>query len=67
MPGIGLEIDGAMQQAPQSGRQSISASPGGVAELKPDNSSTPSLPPAESYSDRNLSLPPFFNGNAFLA
>jgi hypothetical protein len=29
MPGIGLDIEGAVQQAPQSGRQSISNTPVG--------------------------------------
>jgi hypothetical protein len=32
MPGIGLDIDGAIQQAPQSLRQSISATPGGLGK-----------------------------------
>ena len=31
MPGIGEEIEGAMQQAPQPGRQSIEASVLGIA------------------------------------
>jgi len=46
MPGIGLDIEGAIQQAPQSARQSISKSPGGLAELKRDNISSAHSPPA---------------------
>jgi len=46
MPGIGLDIEGAIQQAPQSVRQSISESPGGLAELKRDNISRAHRPPA---------------------
>jgi hypothetical protein len=48
MPGIGLDIEGAIQQAPQSARQSISESLGGLAELKRDNISSALPPPAES-------------------
>lgn len=47
MPGIGLDIDGAIQQAPQSLRQSISATPVGWGK-KRDNSSRVRWPPAES-------------------
>jgi hypothetical protein len=54
MPGIGLDIDGAIQQAPQSVRQSISAAPGGLAEVKRDNISSHDSPPEQSRFPANL-------------
>jgi hypothetical protein len=58
MPGIGLDIEGAIQQAPQSARQSISESLGGLAELKRDNISSAHPPPAESgFAAQSLHRP----------
>jgi hypothetical protein len=58
MPGIGLDIEGAIQQAPQSARQSISESLGGLAEVKRDNISSAHPPPAESgFADQSLHRP----------
>jgi hypothetical protein len=44
MPGIGLEIDGAIQQAPQSGRQFITVSPESLAAHLITFSQNPRIP-----------------------
>jgi len=47
MPGMGLEIDGAMQQAPQLLRQSISTS--NRLYVRRDNNSRPCTPPDKYF------------------